>query len=84
MALPLFSYLNSVPYTRKQLHDSHSPIAGISYVLEGGEVLCAVVVDVLWLVAQDFPCEVVEEVRELAWDWELLQILARHLNFRFN
>ena len=59
-------------------------MAGIAYVLEGGEVLCAVVVDVLGLVAQDLPCEVVEEVRELAWDWELLQILARHLNFRFN
>jgi hypothetical protein len=56
----------------------------LTYLVEGGEVCSAVLVDVFWLVAENLSDEVVEDVGELPWDWELLDVLARHSCFVCN
>lgn len=55
-----------------------SVVLATTYLVEGCEVGGAILVDVLRLVAEDFPDEVVEEVGELARNGELLDVLARH------
>ena len=54
-----------------------------TYLVECGEIRGTILVDVFWLIAKDFPHEVVEDVGELSWDRELLNILAGHLCFTF-
>ena len=53
----------------------------MTYLVEGGEVGSAVLVNVFWLVTENLSDEVVEDVGELPWDRELLDVLARHSCF---
>ena len=50
-----------------------------TYGVECFEVLGAVLVDVLWLVAEDLAGEVVQQVGEVLGDWVLLDEFAYHL-----
>ena len=52
---------------------------GSTYIVEGGEIGGTILVNVLRLVTQDLPDEVVEDVREAAWDGELLNVLTGHV-----
>ena len=49
-----------------------------TYLFHALEVFVTEVVDVCWLVSQDFSGEVVEQVWEGLWDRVLLQIFASH------
>ena len=49
-----------------------------AYLVEGREVGLAVVVNVFRLVTQNLAHEVVQDVREAAWNGELLNVLAGH------
>ena len=53
--------------------------SAITYLIESSEVCSSVFVDILGLVSEYLAYEVVEDVRELPWDWELLNVLAGHL-----
>ena len=53
--------------------------SAITYLIESSEVGSSVFVDILGLVSEYLAYEVVEDVRELPWDWELLNVLAGHL-----
>ena len=55
--------------------------ASDTYLVKRGEIGGTVLIDVFGLVAEDLTDEVVENVWELSWDRELLNILAGHLCF---
>ena len=48
------------------------------YLFHGFEIEEAEFEDVLGLVAEDLPCEIVENVGETLRHWEFLDVLARH------
>ena len=52
-----------------------------TYLVQSLEVGGSVLVDIFGLVAQHLPHKVVQDVGELAWDGELLNVLAGHLSF---
>ena len=49
-----------------------------TYLVKGGEVGSTILIDCLGLVTENLTHEVVENVREAAWDGELLDVLASH------
>ena len=56
-------------------------VACDTYLIERGEIGGSILINVFGLVAENFSHEIVEDVRELSWDGELLNILAGHLCF---
>ena len=56
-----------------------TPCVNDTYIIERCEVGSTVLVDILRLVSQHFSDKVVQNVREAAWNWELLNVLACHL-----
>ena len=49
-----------------------------AYLFKSLEILETIIVDVLWLIPENFSSEVVEDVWEVVWDGILLEIFASH------
>ena len=68
------------PLEPQREKSSHLLFSG-TYLLHGFEVQVAELVDVLGLVAEDLPSEVVEDVGETLRHWVLLDVFACHIIF---